>query len=547
MNITSTENDTTRPSVDWWRNAVVYQIYPRSFADGNGDGTGDIAGMRARLPYLARLGIDAIWVNPWYRSPLNDGGYDVADYRNIDERFGSIDDAQAFVDEAGEHGIRVIVDLVPNHTSSEHAWFQAALVAGPGSPERERYHFLPGTGDDGELPPNDWKSVFGGRAWERCPDGEWYLHLFDSTQPDLNWEHPEVRAEFESILRFWLDRGVAGFRVDVAHALAKHPDYEDVGDRDQRDGPRWTEGHPFWDRDEIHPIIRSWRRVLDAYDDRMMVAEAWVRADRRPLYLRPDEYHQAFDFEFLSADWGAEQFRGIIEQSTTAAREVGSNPTWVLSNHDVVRHATRYGLPPGTDSAAWLLDGPHDALDAEQGHRRARAAALLTLALPGSAYVYQGEELGLPEAWELPTEVLDDPVWTDSGHRRKGRDGCRVPIPWESTGPSLGFGDGEAWLPQPTGYAALAASVQDDDDGSTLNLYRSALAIRREHFTDDFDITMIDLGPDVLAFERGNGARCVVNMGSVAIAIPDGDVLLASAPLDHGALPADAAVLLAAR
>ncbi|MEP1125811.1 MAG: glycoside hydrolase family 13 protein [Ilumatobacter sp.] len=538
-------SDHTTTGTDWWRNAVVYQIYPRSFADGNGDGTGDIAGMRARLPYLAELGIDAIWVNPWYRSPLNDGGYDVADYRNIDERFGSIDDAQAFVDEAGGHGIRVIVDLVPNHTSSEHAWFQAALAAGPGSPERERYHFLPGRGDDGELPPSDWTSVFGGRAWERCPDGEWYLHLFDSTQPDLNWEHPEVRAEFESILRFWLDRGVAGFRVDVAHALAKHPDYEDVGDRDQRDGPRWTEGHPFWDRDEIHPIIRSWRRVLDEYDDRMMVAEAWVRADRRPLYLRPDEYHQAFDFEFLSADWDAEQFGGIIEQSTTAARDVGSNPTWVLSNHDVVRHATRYGLPGGTDSAAWLLDGPHHLLDAEQGHRRARAAALLTLALPGSAYVYQGEELGLPEAWDLSTDVLDDPVWTDSGHRRKGRDGCRVPIPWEATGPSLGFGDAEGWLPQPVGYAALAAAVQHDDDGSTLNLYRSALRIRREHFTADFDITMIDLGADVLAFERGNGARCVVNMGAVPIAIPEGVVLLASAPLDDGELPADAAVWLA--
>ena len=353
---------------EWWRHAVVYQIYVRSFADGNGDGTGDIAGIRSRLPYLAALGIDAIWVNPWYRSPLLDGGYDVADYREIDERFGTTADAEAFIAEAGHHGIRVLVDLVPNHSSWEHRWFVEALAAPPGSPARSRYHFLPGRGVDGELPPNDWPSVFGGSAWTRAEDGEWYLHLFDESQPDVNWEHPEVRAEFESVMRFWLDRGAAGFRIDVAHSLVKAPGYPDLGKRSPRDGPRWTEGHPFWDRDEIHPIVRSWRKVLDEYDERMMVAEAWVRADRRPLYLRPDEYQQAFDFDLMSADWDVEDFVSIIANAITSAAAVGSNPTWVLSNHDVMRHTTRYGLPHGTIAGLWPLDGPHDALDQDTRH-----------------------------------------------------------------------------------------------------------------------------------------------------------------------------------
>ncbi len=413
---------------EWWREAVVYQIYVRSFADGNGDGTGDIAGMRSRLGYLSDLGVDAVWINPWYRSPLRDGGYDVADYREINEQFGTTADAETFITEAAEHGIRVIVDLVPNHTSSEHVWFVEALASAPGSNARARYHFLDGRGPGGELPPNDWKSVFGGAAWTRVADGQWYLHLFDDSQPDVNWDHPEVADEFDAVMRFWLDRGAAGFRVDVAHSLTKAPGYPDAG-LDVNDGKGGLEPIPYLDRDDLHPIVRRWRRVLDEYDDRMMVAEAWVAPERRPLYLRADEYHQAFDFDLLSAPWDAEQFVAIIDQSVRAAGEVGSNPTWVLSNHDVVRHATRYGLPVGVDPGRWLLDGPHDLLDAERGARRARAAALLTFALPGSVYVYQGDELGLPEAWELPVEVLQDPIWHDSGHTVKGRDGCRVPMP----------------------------------------------------------------------------------------------------------------------
>ncbi len=526
---------------EWWRHAVVYQIYVRSFADGNGDGTGDIAGMRARLAYLERLGVDALWINPWYRSPLLDGGYDVADYREINEQFGTTAEAVEFIADARAHGIRVLVDLVPNHTSWDHRWFRDALASPPGSPARARYHFVDGRGDNGELPPNDWQSVFGGPAWTRADDGQWYLHLFDESQPDVNWEHPDVPAEFESVMRFWLDRGAAGFRIDVAHALVKAPGYPDAGIH-LNDGKGRVEPLPYLDRDEIHPIVRRWRRLLDGYGDRMMVAEAWVDADRRPLYLRPDEYHQAFDFDLLSAPWDADEFRTIIAESVRSANAVGSNPTWVLSNHDVVRHATRYGLPRDVEPARWLLDGPHDLLDAERGMRRARAAALVTFALPGSAYVYQGDELALPEAWNLPLDSLQDPIWHDSDHTVKGRDGCRVPIPWESSGSSLGFGTDGSWLPQPDEFAALSAAAQDGDAESTLNLYRSALRQRRELLVDEVGFELVDLGADVLAFRRGDGFVCVANMGEVEVALPAGTVVLVSDPLVDGRLPADAAV-----
>jgi alpha-glucosidase len=526
----------------WWRHAVVYQIYVRSFADGNADGTGDIAGMRSRLPYLERLGIDAVWINPWYRSPLLDGGYDVADYREIDERFGTTSEAEAFIAEARAHGIRVLVDLVPNHTSWDHRWFRAALAAPPGSDERARYHFLDGLGDHGELPPNDWQSVFGGPAWTRVPDGQWYLHLFDESQPDVNWEHPEVVDEFEAVMRFWLDRGAAGFRIDVAHGLVKAPGYPDAGGA-ANDGKGQPEALPYYDRDEIHPIVRRWRRVLDEYDDdRMMVAEAWVDAARRPLYLRPDEYHQAFDFDLLTATWDADDFASIIAASVSSAQAVGSDPTWVLSNHDVVRHPTRYGLPNDIEPGLWLLDGDRALLDEARGARRARAAAMVTFALPGSAYVYQGDELGLPEAWDLPLDVLQDPIWHDSGHTVKGRDGCRVPIPWEPTGRSLGFGNGSAWLPQPPGYARLAAAAQENEPGSTLELYRTALTLRRQHLVEEVGFEPVDRGPGVLAFCRGDSFTCVANMGDDLVALPDGDVLLSSGPLVDDRLPPDTTV-----
>lgn len=531
-------------SGEWWRSAIVYQIYVRSFADGNGDGTGDIAGIRSRLNYLADLGIDAIWVNPWYVSPLADGGYDVADYRNIDPRYGTIAEAEVFIAEAKDLGIRVLVDLVPNHCSSEHRWFREALASGKGSASRERFHFREGRGATGELPPTDWLSVFGGSAWHRVADGSWYLHIFDKGQPDLNWANPEVRAEFEDILRFWLDLGAAGFRVDVAHSLTKDPDYPDLGDVPQTDGPNLDDDHPFWDRDDVHPIIRSWRKILDEYDDRMMVAEAWVRPERRPMYVRPDEYHQAFDFDLLKANWSCSEFSSAIDKSIKFANSVGSSNTWVLSNHDVIRHRSRYGLAPTVNPEVWLSADESDSEDLEEGLRRARAAALITLSLPGSAYLYQGEELGLPEVADLPSSVLDDPVWLNSGKKRKGRDGCRVPLPWNSDGPSFGFGDGEAWLPQPPIFGRLAASEQINNEDSMLTLYRRAIALRKDHLASDSQFEMLHLGPDILAFSRGGTFRCVVNMGATDLPMPQGTVLLASGPVAGKVLPADTAVWL---
>ena len=531
---------------EWWQHGIVYQVYIRSFADGNADGQGDLAGLRTRLDYLAELGIDAVWINPWYDSPMRDGGYDVADYRKIAPRFGTVDEATQFIAEAHERNIKVIADLVPNHTSSDHAWFQEALAAGPGSPARDRYIFRPGKGPDGSEPPSNWQGVFGGPAWEQVADGEWYLHIFDTSQPDLNWEHPEVRAEFEDIFRFWLDRGVDGFRIDVAHGLIKDLTFPDVErasrilEADGFDTPEPID-HPFWDRDGVHEIIRTWRAIVDEYDDRMMVAEAWAHRKRLPLYLRPDEYHQSFNFDLLAAEWRAESFGSIISNSLDAANEIGATSTWVLSNHDVVRHATRYGLPDGVAWREWINTGPFDILDLELGTRRARAVALITLALPGSTYVYQGEELGLHEVWDLPDEVLDDPTWERSGHTARGRDGTRVPIPWATNGPSFGFGDGDPWLPQPDWFGPVSAAAQHDDPSSMLALYRSAIALRSDHFATNRSLEMVDLGNDVLAFTRGN-VLVVANMSSEPIALPEGSIVLASGELDGNTIPADTSV-----
>jgi alpha-glucosidase len=528
-------------SSSWWRQAVVYQVYVRSFADADGDGTGDIDGLRDRLDHLVDLGVDAIWLNPWYRSPLRDGGYDVADYRDIDPRFGTLASAEALVRDAQQRGIRVIVDLVPNHTSDQHRWFQEAIAAPPGHPARERYIIRPGRGVDGAEPPTDWRAVFGGPAWHRLPDGEWYLHLFDISQPDLNWDHPEVRAEFIDVLRFWLDRGVDGFRVDVAHGMVKDPTFPDIGERALLLSTPMFDDHPHWDRDEVHDIVREWRAVLDEYGA-MMVAEAWVRPSRLARYLRPDEFHQSFNFSLLDAPWDAERFRSIIERSVDAATEVGATSTWVVSNHDVVRHATRYALPSGAEWRDLYTAPPPADLDLSRGVRRARAVALLTLSLPGSAYIYQGEELGLHEVLDLPEDVLDDPTWERSGHTDRGRDGCRVPLPWASTGPSYGFGSGSAWLPQPGWFADCSVEAQRGDPGSVLHLYRSALRVRRELLGGDETLEMLDLGADVVGYRRGRGLVCAVNMGDRSVPRPPGEVVLASGEMAGDELPADTAV-----
>jgi alpha-glucosidase len=479
-----------------------------------------------------------------------DGGYDVVDYRDIDPRFGTLDDARPLTAEAHARGIKIIVDIVPNHTSSGHRWFQEAIASPIGAPSRDRYIIRSGKGPDGAEPPNNWVAVFGGSTWSRLDDGEWYLHLFDVSQPDLDWNHPEVRAEFRDIFRFWIDLGVDGFRIDVAHGLVKHPDFPDVEVTGTvLESENLSDGsHPFWDRDGVHEIIREWRAVLDEAEaavgrDLMMVAEAWVHPTRLPLYLRHDEYHQSFNFDFLTCGWDAEEMRGAIDRALDAANGVGSTPTWALSNHDVVRHATRYGLPDGTPWRTWVLDGPHDILDPELGLDRARAATLLLLALPGSTYLYQGEELGLPEAYDLPVDVLDDPVWENSGHTVKGRDGCRVPIPWESTGPSLGFGNATPWLPQPAVFAELAADQQTADPESTLNLYRRAIELRRSQWVGAGPLEWLDLGTGTLAFRRG-AMTCVINLTAEPIDLPAGSQVLASGPLGEGRLGANRAMWL---
>jgi len=542
-------------SAAWWREAVIYQVYIRSFADGDGDGIGDIAGLRSRLPYLRDLGVDAIWITPWYASPMVDAGYDVADYRDIDPVFGALAEAEELIRESHEHGIRVIVDLVPNHTSDQHAWFRAALAAAPGSPERARYWFRPGRGTHGELPPNDWRSRFGGRAWSRVPEadgrpGEWYLHLFAPQQPDLNWDNPEVVAEFESILRFWLDRGVDGFRIDVAHGLVKHPELPDLGGGDEELTLLDTPDHPYWDRDEVHEIYRAWRRLSDAYDgERKFVAEAWV-ADpgRLARYLRHDGLHTAFNFDFLVSPWEAGDLRRVIDATLDAHTAVGAPPTWVLSNHDVVRHVTRYGRGETgfAERDAQRLRGSQ--VDLELGTRRARAAALLCLALPGGAYVYQGEELGLWEAEDIPENLLQDPSWERS---RRTRDGCRVPLPWSGEEAPFGFSPEHAtaapWLPQPAAWKDVSAAAQAGDPRSMLALYRSALRIRREHpALGDGTLAWDETAHEgTLCFAREPGFRCVVNLSARAIALPPHrELLLASAPLDGDRLPADAAAWL---
>ncbi|WP_326690790.1 MULTISPECIES: glycoside hydrolase family 13 protein [unclassified Streptomyces] len=510
------------PSLGWWRDAVIYQVYVRSFADSDGDGVGDLPGARQRLPYLAGLGVDAVWLTPFYASPQADGGYDVSDYRAVDPRFGDLSDAEGFITEAHDLGLRVIVDIVPNHTSDQHAWFRAALAGDEEA--RARYHVRPGRGEGHQLPPNDWESVFGGPAWSRLPgdEGLWYLHLFAPEQPDLDWENPQVHAEFDAVIRFWLDLGVDGFRIDVAHGMVKAPGLPDIGRKEQA-RMIGAQQLPFFDQDGVHEIHRSWRRLLESYGpDRIGVAEAWApTSERLALYVRPDELHQAFNFQFLRAGWDARELREVIEESMAATTRVGAPTTWVLSNHDVVRHRTRLG------SLA-----------------RARAAALLMLALPGSVYLYQGEELGLPEVTALPDEVRQDPAFFRATGDQAGqdglRDGCRVPLPWSTEGPSWGFGPGDSWLPQPAEWRGLSVRAQTGDPDSTLELYRTALRLRRRlPGLGDSAMEWLAAPEGVLALSRP-GLMCVVNTrdSAVEMTVP-GRLLLSSTPgaTDEAAAP----------
>jgi len=560
---------------------VIYQIYPRSWADGNGDGIGDLPGITSRLPYLRDLGVDAVWLSPFYVSPMADAGYDVADYRDIDPIFGTLADADTLLATAHDLGLKVIVDLVPNHSSDAHAWFQAALAAAPGSPERERYVFRDGRGPGGDLPPNNWLCVFGGAAWTRVradkdsdtsPDGQWYLHLFDPKQPDFNWDNPQVRAEFEDVLRFWLDRGVDGFRVDVANALVKEaglPDWDEplhlLGDADGVPHDHHGKKPPMWDQDGVHEVYLAWRQILNSYNpidaadysadnDRILCAEAWVDSpERLARYVREDEMHQAFNFEFLQAQWRAPDLRDAVTTSLTAADSVGAPTTWVLSNHDVVRHTSRLGLPVGDKRPNGIGVGDPQP-DAVLGLRRARAATALMLSLPGSSYLYQGEELGLPDSTDMPDDVRQDPTWARSAHTERGRDGCRVPMPWEGDQPSYGFGpSARTWLPQPPCYAALAVDQQVAVQGSTLELYRRLLAARREQGLGAGSLTWLGGYPDeVVAFvnESASGQRVVVitNLGEESVPVPAGALgLVSSGPVTaQGLIPTDTTVWMTA-
>ncbi|HEY4226570.1 MAG TPA: glycoside hydrolase family 13 protein [Pseudolysinimonas sp.] len=533
----------------WWRSAVIYQIYVRSFADGNGDGTGDLAGVRARLGYLHDLGIDAIWFTPWYPSPLADGGYDVADYRDIHPDFGTLAEAELLVKEALELGIRTIIDIVPNHVSDQHAWFRAALAAAPGSPERERFWFRDGTGPNGDGMPNHWISPFAGETWTRTTNadgtpGQWYLHLFTPEQPDLNWNHPDVRREHEDILKFWFDRGVAGVRIDSAALLVKDPQLAEVPEN-----PVPGE-HPNTDRDELHDIYRGWRAVADSYPGtRVLVGEIWLpEIDRFVKYLRPDEMHTAFNFDFLARPWDAAQLKQSIDMTLGAHAPVHAPSTWVLSNHDVTRPVTRYGRDDS--SFAFLAKRAGVPTDLELGMRRARAAALLTAALPGSLYIYQGDELGLPEVEDIPEGLLQDPMHFRSGGVDPGRDGCRVPLPWSGRRSPYGFSPEQSatvpWLPQPASWAGYTVEAEEADPRSMLSLYRSALAIRRQDDElGDGPFEWIDAGPESLAFRRGPRFISITNFADQALALPEGaELILGSEELVDGKLPPDSTAWL---
>ncbi|MCU1506312.1 MAG: alpha-amylase [Microbacteriaceae bacterium] len=564
---------------------MIYQVYPRSFADATGDGMGDLRGIIARLPSLAHLGVDAVWLSPFYTSPQKDAGYDVADYCDVDPRFGTIADFDTLVAEAHQLGLKVIIDLVPNHSSDQHVWFQQALASPEGSPERGRYLFRDGIGENGDTPPNNWESVFGGPAWTRITradgtPGQWYLHLVDTSQPDFDWQNPWVREQFLDILRFWLDRGADGFRVDVAHGLIKEaglPDYTPPADSGSMGGSTRplgaTESHdgsgvhdheyslaevfpeppptpPYWAQDGVHEIYRDWRALIDSYDgDRVLVAEAWVEPlDRLAHWVRPDEMNQAFNFAYLSTQWKADDIREVIDESLAAFIGVGAPSTWVLSNHDVVRHASRLALTIENPQGYGIGPKSPGRPDPVLGLRRARAATTLMLALPGSAYIYQGEELGLPEDIDLPDSARQDPTWFRTNHERYGRDGCRVPIPWEADAPSYGFGPtANSWLPQPKDWAPFARDSQLGVAGSTIELYRSALGLRAGHELGHGTLEWLPGYPaDVIAFSNGS-VTVISNLTDSELRLPDGELLLSSEAIDGRTLPSDTTVWLRSR
>jgi len=545
-------------SKSWWHSAVTYQIYIRSFADSNGDGIGDIPGITSRIPYLKSLGVDAIWVTPWYPSPRIDNGYDVVDFMDIAPEYGTLSDAKQFIHALHAADLKLIIDIVPNHTSDQHAWFQEALKSQPGSPERDRYLFRDGRGPSGDLPPNNWESIFGGPAWTRVigADGrpeQWYCHLFAPEQPDFNWESADVRRYFENVLRFWLETGVDGFRIDVAHGLVKARGLPDAPVQ-ERLGMLESHEFPFWDQEGVHDIYRQWRRLTDSYPgDRVTVAEAWINPlSRLARYVRPGELCTAFNFDFMSCRWNAKEMKDSIDRSIDGLADVGAPPTWVLNNHDAVRSVDRLDLDliAGRGGTTQERLGDPNALNLERGLRRARAAALLMLALPGNAYIYQGEELGLPEVRDIPKERIQDPIWRLSDFKDRGRDGCRVPLPWQVSAPGgYGFSSDpdvtpqSTWLPQPNMWTNLAVELQSSQRDSTLSLYQRALELRRNlSHSDDGQLHWETVTEAQLFFQRSTQFACLTTFG-VPAQLPEGwKVLLSSAPLENAHVPADCTV-----
>ncbi len=536
---------------DWWRQAVVYQIYPRSFADSNGDGIGDLRGIIGKVDYLSSLSIDAVWLSPFYPSELADGGYDVADYRDVDPRIGTLAEFDELVEKLHAKQIRVFVDIVPNHSSDQHVWFQEALKSPPGSKARARYIFRDGRGANGELPPSELSSHFGPEGWTRTEDGQWYMHLFTTEQPDFDWSNREVHDEFLKTLKFWSDRGVDGFRIDVAHALVKQLDPLPSRSSYSLEVMKDDGTDSLFDRDEVHEIYKEWRQLFNQYDPpRVAVAEAWVHPRRRPAYATTEGLGQAFNFDLLTSAWDAKAFKSVIDDNLDFANETGSSTTWVMSNHDVIRHATRLVIPSDAGGVTfdaenqWYVNHRLDGdLDLEKGLARAKAATLLMLALPGSSYLYQGEELGLPDVTDIPSEQMQDPQWFRGEGKFKSRDGCRVPLPWKATGSSFGFGDGGSHLPQPAWYSGFAVEVQDREPGSTLELYRAALKMRRQLLSGE-SLTWRSSDPGTLWLERENGWSCFTNFTDLEVALPQGEVLLSSTEISGSKLPANSSVWL---
>lgn len=534
---------------DWWRQAAIYQIYPRSFKDSNGDGVGDLRGIINEIPYLASLNLDAVWLSPFYPSALADGGYDVDDYRDVDPLLGTLADFDEILEGLHNVGIRVFVDIVPNHSSNLHEWFKEAIASEPGSAARDRYIFRDGKGANGELPPTNWPSHFEPSAWthEREMGGkhnQWYCHLFAKEQPDWNWDNREVEEDFLKTLKFWSDRGVDGFRIDVAHALKK-----DLSEplKDQAKYPGFNNpmsgDDVLFDRNEVHEVYREWRKLFDQYNPpRVAVAEAYVRAERAWLYSQPDELGQTFNFELISANFNAAEFKSLIERNFGIAKEHGSSTTWVFSNHDKVRHATRWGLHPSVNLHKWLLsDGTSHPLDREMGVQAGLAATMLILALPGCTYIYQGEELGLHEVADIPSDQIQDPQYERNNRIEKGRDGCRVPLPWKKTGPSFGFGTGGSHLPQPAWFGDSSVEAEDGVQGSPLEIYRAALKLRREIQGPEDMTWHPTTNRNVLHFSRPNGWQSITNFGSDPYDLAQtqglGNFLHSSHPMDGQTLP----------